>query len=442
VKKSKSATEMRAKLAKRMKEMGGEPTAELTGQEAINAVMGLHVVSQPAKIAPPTEPKPQIILYLRDGVNPADRNFTKYPNEMHDLMAEELTEYENIAYVKLWRESWGYGRNYCRIAYSTILENTSLRSLSTVRRSVGGLREKKFIILVLDKDRGSDTTKAGTLYRVFTPAEILKGLADEGVPLADLPSEGVFCENIVTENTVINADNTVGNDTVFTGNMLTGNSVQAEHGQSEHSTMSTQNMVTENTVTQGKVDSASGEGVLTEHGQREQHLKEDSLKDSLSLNPVDLFYTGIGQTKISKAKRERGNKVVQELKADGFSLEDIAYAAEWTPKNAKEEVYDMEILKHTIGKAIPAREAGQQATEREREEAARVSVAEEERRRLEGEIQEIRSRKSKSELTELRKKAEKEIRESGEYQEQFITDMLITGKENEILRSKMGENEC
>lgn len=56
------------------------------------------------------KPQPKIILYLRDGLNGAERSFTKYPNEIHDVMRENLKEEaEGILYIYLWRESWGYG---------------------------------------------------------------------------------------------------------------------------------------------------------------------------------------------------------------------------------------------------------------------------------------------------------------------------------------------
>jgi hypothetical protein len=125
---------------------------------------------------------------------------------------------------------------------------------------------------------------------------------------------------------------------------------------------------------------------------------------------------------------------VQELAEDGFSLEDIMFAAEWTPKNAKEEVYDMEILKHTIGEAISARTTEQEAAGKAQKEAARARAAEEERRRLEGKIQEMRGRMAENELADLRAKALKEIRNTDGIKEQFINEPLITAKENEILQ--------
>ncbi len=87
------------------------------------------------------------------------------------------------------------------------------------------------------------------------------------------------------------------------------------------------------------------------------------------------FYSSIGQSRISKGKRERAEKVIEELLADGFSTEDIQFAAEWTPGNAKEEVYDFSIIKHTIGQAMAAKT--------DREKAAALRSANEEARQQE-----------------------------------------------------------
>jgi DNA-binding transcriptional MerR regulator len=277
-------------------------------------------------------------------------------------------------------------------------------SNKTVKAAINGLKEKGHIA-ILDEAKNN---KAGTQYRVFLPCEI-PGIESSTV-----------VKFTVVDSTAVNSTVVNSADPTMVENTTVKNTTEA----STVDTIGPNSTVVNSTV----VDSTPF---------KERH----SIKDILSPDPVKLFYTGIGQKRISKTKREKGNKVVQELEADGFSLEDIAYAAEWTPRNAKEKLYDMAILEHTIGEAISARSAEQQDADRQREEAARVSAAEEERRRLEGEIQEIRSGMTEGELAELRERAEKEIRESGEYQEQFITDMLITSKENEILRSKMGEYE-
>jgi len=45
---------------------------------------------------------------------------------------------------------------------------------------------------------------------------------------------------------------------------------------------------------------------------------------------------------------------------DDFKPEDIQFAVEWTLKNAKEELYDFSIIKHTIGQAIVAKKKAEE----------------------------------------------------------------------------------
>lgn len=434
MKKSKSRTEMRSKIAERIQGLGGEPTEELTGQEAVNAVMGLHVV-EPAKIVTPIEPKPQIVLYLRDGVNPAEKNFTKYPNEIHSVIKDRLEDMsEGILYVYLWRQSWGFGRNYCRVSHKTVVKGTLIRSRSTAQKAMNALIDKCFVVKALTEEGDLDVDQTGALYRVLTPSEVTAGRTEEGVSLDDLPTEGVLMISIPINGTLINTDKQGDDDAIPIDGTPNHRYTDNRYTDDKHTSIPITGIPI-NGTSDVKAHDEKTYPTHTDERYTDNHtpLKEDSLKDSLSPDPVKLFYTGIGQKHISDSKREKGNEVVSELQTDNFSLEDIAFAAEWTPKNAKKEVYDMEILKHTIGQALAARDADKVANESARKEAARAEVAEEERRRLEGEIQEMRSRMTEDELVELREKALEEIRNTDEIKEQFITEMLITAKENEIL---------
>jgi hypothetical protein len=305
-------------------------------------------------------------------------NFTMVDNDVYTRLKPIQTTLEYSIYDTLYHQAIRWNRNYCRIGRQKLMECCNIADKRRLNRGIDGLAAKKHIQII-------NRNSSGTLYRVFFPQEVLN----------------ITTKTVLEMIPVDHEEDTNGGE---------------EGTEKEESTKT--------------VESTKKPPII------------DPIDLSIDLSPdsiVDLFYTGIGQERISKAKREKGNKVVQELLADRFSLEDIAFAAEWTPKNAKEEVYDIAILKHTIGEAISAKREETVAAEQARKEADRVRAVEEEQRRLEGEIQEMRSRMTEDELANLRVRAEKEIRESGEYQEQFITDMLITSKENEILRSKMGE---
>ncbi len=430
------------RFAKRRGGAKKEGSPERTGGQVLKLLLEEEEAPQEE-----TPKKPQIVLYLCEDLNPAERNFTKVPNQMYALCRDMLNSYEEVLYRWVWWRSWGHGNNYCRFSRQVAFRQTSLPSDSTTKRAIKGLREKKFvvsaldsegkpdIVSVVDSESKTDADSIGMLYRVFTPTEINNGEASEGVMLEDLPLDGVVCETQVTRTQPRDADNTDDSKDGSGRPRATENRGQSGPGHRDPGSWVTES---QGQTGPGKPDTDDKRPVgslgHTEPGQTEPPFKEDSLKDSLSPDPVKVFYTGIGQARISKAKREKGIKVIQELEADGFSLEDIAYAAEWTPKNAKEEVYDMEILKHTIGGAISAKSAEQEAAHKEREQSARVIAVEEEEQRLESEILKIRERISKAELDELRKRALEEIRNTDGVKEQFISEPLITAKENEILR--------
>lgn len=170
-------------------------------------------------------------------------------------------------------------------------------------------------------------------------------------------------------------------------------------------------------------------------------INRDQNKRSLSSNNIiSGFYRGIGQKRISKRKRERGKIALEKLRKEGFSAEDIAFAVGWTLGNAKEEPYDFSIIEHTIGQAIAAREK-EEAEWREMQERERK--AQEERERIEreekehDEIEAYKEGLDPDQREELREKAVAEIRDSGDYKEQFITEVLIEIKENEILNRRI-----
>jgi len=188
------------------------------------------------------------------------------------------------------------------------------------------------------------------------------------------------------------------------------------------------------------------DGVLRNSILRKEQIKDnnkDSLKDTLSPRAIiSGFYSKIGQTKISREKRERAEKSIKELIKDGFSLEDIHCAVDWTLKNSKEDPYDFSIVKHTIGQAMAAKKKTE-AEETKRIEAERIAAqerAEEEMREREmAKIAVFKESLSAEERTKLRERAEAEIRDSGQFKEEFITDYLIEIKENEIIRDQTGK---
>ena len=172
---------------------------------------------------------------------------------------------------------------------------------------------------------------------------------------------------------------------------------------------------------------------------------KDNIKNTLSQDQIiDLFYNGIGQTKVTKQKRERAKSNIKELTEDGFTSEDIVFAINWTIKNAKEKPYDFALIKDTIGQAMATKKEieaeEQKSLEKEQNRAKQL----EEEKKLAEERERIVTYKeslSPKQRAELRERALDEIKKSGTIRQELIGQPLIEAKENEILRKKLNVDE-
>lgn len=165
--------------------------------------------------------------------------------------------------------------------------------------------------------------------------------------------------------------------------------------------------------------------------------REDT--DHSLMEIVNAFYASVGQEKISDEKRKKGIGFAKELRKEGFTPEQIAFAAQWTVKNAKETPYEFAMIKHTIGQALAARkkeEAASQALEKQdekiREEEQKRKEEEREAEKIEG----IKLSMGEEDRSELRAQAIEELKKSGA-KESFINKIVIGVKENEILRRRI-----
>ena len=156
---------------------------------------------------------------------------------------------------------------------------------------------------------------------------------------------------------------------------------------------------------------------------------------NLSLSLISLFYSTIGQTKISKEKRERALKSFEEMRKDGFTDDDIEFAVKWIPENAKVKPYDFAIVPNMIGQALAARDEYEKKERRAAEKEAEKALHEEEERKsseLKDHSRLVKERMTPDERKELKQKAIESLEAQG-MKKQFITQMLIEAEENKIL---------
>jgi len=162
----------------------------------------------------------------------------------------------------------------------------------------------------------------------------------------------------------------------------------------------------------------------------------DSLDLKISLSLISLFYSTIGQKKISKEKRERGLKSFEEMRKDGFTDDQIAFAVKWTLENAKEKPYDFKIVTHMIGQALAAREEYEEKERIKAEKEAEEARQEEDNRKSSELADYYRSVKEKM-TPEEREKLREEVLElasnRGMIKEEFLVQNTIEALEREIL---------
>jgi len=260
--------------------------------------------------------------------------------------------------------------------------------------------------------------KSGTLYRVLNPDEILSSVFNLSIVNLNIVKLSISKTTISKMSIVKNEDQYIQN----------------EYSQSEYTNETKQTS-----------DSSSVSNLnIVKLTPNKDNIYKDSLKDTLSQSEIcTLFYKGIRQEKISKQKRERAEENIKKLLEEGFTLEDIQFAVKWTLENAKEKPYDFSIINHTIGQAMAEKGKAEKKEienlERERMLAQKLAEEEKQEKLLE-KVKEYRNNLDDNQRKQLREEALNAIRNTKGIREEFITEILIEAKENEIIAEKLGIN--
>ena len=345
---------------------------------------------------------------------------------VEDVLMPTLKAAQQSVYRRLYRLSFLYGRNWCQVSNRRLQQACNMSS-QAVRSALNVLIDGECIRIITPAFQRNPP-----VYRIYLPCEMSK-FADieagviftkekpapgelRALDFRGLKNRGVkFRPLIIDSLKELRPQEARGQDQEIRGLKmvdLTGNGNDS------------------NGLDSGKIDGKAPINSI---------IKEILINNSSLSDTVTGFYNSIGQAKISKGKREKGKKVIEELLEDGFSVEDIQFAVEWTPANAKEDLYDFSIIKHTIGQAMAVKaEVDKAAALRSaNEEARQQEQADREAEEAErGKLEALKGSLSDEERSELRLQAENAIKASGEYKAAFITDALIEAKENEILRTK------
>src|SRR2546429_4224868 len=90
--------------------------------------------------------------------------FFSFFNEMVDDLLPTLDSNEQVLYIRLFRLSYGFNRNYCTVSQSLLIERTGF-SRNTVRTSLQSLAQKGWVRVA---DAGN---RVSTMYLVVLPRD-------------------------------------------------------------------------------------------------------------------------------------------------------------------------------------------------------------------------------------------------------------------------------
>lgn len=121
-----------------------------------------RVPAQSPQVQSPQSSQPPQDLRLKDHLDKS--LFFSFFNEMVDDLLPMLDPNEQVLYVRLFRLSYGFNRNYCTVSQSLLIERTGF-SRNTIRTSLQSLVQKGWISIAEAGNRVSTT------YQVVLPQE-------------------------------------------------------------------------------------------------------------------------------------------------------------------------------------------------------------------------------------------------------------------------------
>jgi len=334
------------------------------------------------------------------------------PNELDSALSKLLQPSDEIIYRKLYRWSWGYNRNYCQTSYSTLSKETNINSTRTIREVIHRLI-KKGLIEKLKND--SLTNPKGSTYLIHIPK------LNDNNKLSFIDTDSLVKNTKVDTTKVENTKDTLVKNT----KVDTTKPISLNHEIPIHKELSKPGKAT------------LVKNTLVNSTNKDKHIYTNNKKQTLSPHTlVKKFYSLLNQNKISKQKRERALRQINQLIQEGFSLKDINFTIEWTIQN-KSGLHSFGIITETIGQALAMKEKylktqrEKEKLEKEKQEKQRKQEKEE---KLQQKIQQIRNTLSKEKLAEIHQEAENVIKNQGN-NKKFGQDILIRLKENEIIRN-------
>jgi hypothetical protein len=255
-----------------------------------------------------------------------------------DFVLPTLPLAAQVTYLWLFRYAYGFNRNHCRVSRPALMRVTGL-SKRGLDLSLTGVERLGWIRTV------EVSYRQGTLYQIYLPhersEELSRSLLSRQLLSSSLPLTHKR-ESINNINSL--SSNGLGNSQLPTSRILGRDLENSSH-------------------------------------------PSEQLSDSRLEQLLDKFYAGLNQRRISSMKRERGLAVLAHLLRDGYTIDEIAYAIDWTMASIS-GLHSIGILPEVMGQALAARErlladSGAQPNRQAVEESSARAQAEAEQQQIE-----------------------------------------------------------
>jgi hypothetical protein len=390
-----------------------------------------HVLARDIQVQSPQDPPPSRSHRLKDHLDKS--LFFRFFNEMVDDLLPTLDSNEQVLYVRLFRLSYGFNRNYCTVSQSLLIERTGF-SRNTVRTSLQSLAQKGWLRVT---DAGN---RVSTTYLVVLPHDKLtqnqnseRNYDPHNLSVKKRPSENeAHSMNLIMRGSERTPPERQKSDLQnLTLKKRPSEMLEEPTAYIRGSTIEGQQLppllkaLTNNSLTLHVRESRS-----TFEG---QNMTLSSLV-FLARELVDKFYSSLGQ-RPSKIKREKSIEECLNLLLEGFTVEEVDYAITWLIQHHP-TTGSFSRLSHFIDQAIKEWQAEQQTREVHQEKARTVAHQRAEQQRMEEERQQIEEAKallSPETLEGLVQEATHLIEEESPGLK-FGKDLMIRVKLNELVK--------
>jgi hypothetical protein len=390
-----------------------------------------RVPAQSPQVQSPQSSQPPQDLRLKDHLDKS--LFFSFFNEMVDDLLPMLDPNEQVLYVRLFRLSYGFNRNYCTVSQSLLIERTGF-SRNTIRTSLQSLVQKGWISIAEAGNRVSTT------YQVVLPQE-KRTMSQSG--RAKFDPQNLTLNNRASEidahgmspkirgsesNPREDQNLDLQNLTLkkrLAGRTMESNIYTRGSDFEGHELTPLLNAFTNNSLTPPTRERGSiAEG---------QNIPLNSLI-LFARELVDKFYSSLGQ-RPSRTKREKSLEECLNLLVEGFTVEEVDYTITWLIQHHP-ATGSFSRLSHFIDQAIKERQTAQHTQEAKEEQVRIAEHQRAEQQRMDEERQQIEEAKAllPPETLEGLYQEAKCLVEQESPSLKFGKDLMIQVKLNELVK--------